>query len=290
MGPSAFAIVVAVLLLFVVARYWVTKGPRSFRARFDQDVAAGLARRGPAAVVTEQDLVHLPLPVGRYLRALGVVGRPAIRHYRLRFTGRIRSAPDSPWMPFEADQHSFTDPPRRLFLMHAKMSGLPVFVFHRLADGHATMQVKLAGAIRIVDASGPVMDQSETVTLFNDMCLLAPATLIDPRIAWAAESDRIVHATFTHGAHTIAATLEFGDDGRLVNFVSDDRSRASADGRSFTRLRFSTPVRDYRDFGAIRVAAHGEARWRLPEGEFTYGEFDIEDIAYNDDPGGGQKR
>ncbi len=100
----------------------------------------------------------------------------------------------------------------------------------------------------------------------------------------------VVRARFTHGAHTIAATLEFGDDGRLVNFVSDDRSRASSDGRSFTRLRFSTPVRDYRDFGAIRVAAHGEARWRLPEGEFTYGEFDIEDIAYNDDPGGGQKR
>jgi hypothetical protein len=288
--PDAWAgTIVNVLLLMVVAHGWFTEGPRSFRARFDRDVAAGLAHQSPATVVTEQDLVRLPPPVGRYLRALGVVGRPRIRSYQLRFTGRIRSAPDSPWMPFEADQHSFTDPPTRLFLMRATMSGLPVAVFHHLAGGHATMQVKLAGVIPIVDASGPEMDRSETVTLLNDMSLLAPATLIDPHVAWDEVSDRIVRACFTHGAHTIVATLEFGDDGRLVNFVSDDRSRASSDGRSFTRLRFSTPVRDYRDFGAIRLAAHGEARWQLPEGEFTYGEFDIEDIAYNDEPGGGQK-
>jgi len=75
--------------------------------------------------------------------------------------------------------------------------------------------------------------------------------------------------------------LLFGDDGLLADFMSDDRSRASADGKVFTRLRFSTPVRDYRDFGPMRLAAHGEARWLLPGGEFTYGEFDLQYISYN---------
>lgn len=67
----------------------------------------------------------------------------------------------------------------------------------------------------------------------------------------------------------------------VANFVSDDRSRASPDGQSFTRLRFSTPVRDYRAFGPVRVMAFGEARWRLPEGDFTYGEFELQEIACN---------
>ena len=71
------------------------------------------------------------------------------------------------------------------------------------------------------------------------------------------------------------------DDSLLTNFVSEDRSRASHDGKAFTRLRFSTPVRDYRDFGRVRLAAHGEARWLLSEGEFTYGEFDLQEVAYN---------
>ena len=133
----------------------------------------------------------------------------------------------------------------------------------------------------MVDARGDVMDRSETVTHFNDMCLLAPATLIDPRIAWEPVDARTVRAHYTGETQTISATLMFGEDGLLTNFISDDRSRASTDGKTFTAARFSTPVRDYRNFGAARLAAHGEARWHLPEGEFTYGEFDLLSISYN---------
>jgi hypothetical protein len=125
------------------------------------------------------------------------------------------------------------------------------------------------------------MDRSEAVTLFNDMCLLAPGTLVDPRVTWQTIDSRSVRARFTNGQQTIAAVLEFDDTGRLTNFVSDDRSRSSPDGKTFTSLRFSTPVRDYRAFGAVRLASHGDARWHLPGGEFTYGEFDLEEIAFN---------
>ena len=269
------------LLPFAVAYGWFTRGPSSFRAQFARDAGAGLARPLEAPAVTEADLAPLPEPVQRHLRAVGVVGQPRVRNYRLRFRGRIRSAPGTRWMPFEADQQSFADEPARFFLMRARMFGLPVWVFHRLTGGRATMGVKIAGAIPMVDASGDVMDRSEAVTLFNDMCLLAPGTLVGPGIAWEPVDARTVRARFTNGAHTISATLLFGDDGLLTNFISEDRSRSSADGKSFTRLRFSTPVRDYRVFGPVRLAAHGEARWLLPEGEFTYGEFDLQDIAYN---------
>jgi len=264
-----------------VAHGWLTEGPTSFRAQFDRDAAAGLARPIEEAVVKESDLALHPEPVRHYLRATGVLGKPRVQNYRLHFTGRIRSAPVARWMPFEADQQSFADQPTRLFLMRARMFGVPVEAFHRLINGRATMQVKIAGLIPMVDARGGVMDQSETVTLFNDMCLLAPGTLLDPGIAWEQIDARTVRARFISSGRAISATLLFGDDGLLANFISDDRSRSSPDGKSFTRLRFSTPVRDYRDFGAVRLAAHGEARWMLPEGEFTYGQFDLQGVTYN---------
>lgn len=270
-----------VVLLLIVAQWWFTAGPRSFQAQFDRDAAGGLARATVAPVVTEADLSPLPEPVQRYLRLAGIVGQPRVQNYRLRFRGRIRSAPDSAWMPFTAEQQSFADQPTRLFHMKARMFGLPVNVFHRLIDGHATMQVKVFGAIPIVDARGPEMDRSETVTLFNDMSLLAPGMLLDRAITWQPIDARSVRAQFTHGAHSISAVLEFGDDGLLTNFVSDDRSRASADGKSFARLRFSTPVRNYRAFGPLWLAGHGDAQWLLPEGQFTYGEFDVVEAAMN---------
>ena len=55
------------------------------------------------------------------------------------------------------------------------------------------------------------------------------------------------------------------------------------DGKTFTPLRFSTPVRDYRAFGPLRLASYGEARWRLPEGEFVYGEFTLQELVINAD-------
>ena len=127
-------------------------------------------------------------------------------------------------------------------------------------------------------------NQSETVTLFNDMCLLAPGTLLGPGISWEEVHDRSVRARFTNAGQTITAVLHFDENGLLASFESDDRSRASADGRSFTRLRFITPVHDYRDFGVVRLAAFGEAQWMLPEGAFTYGEFHLEHVAYNARP------
>ena len=235
-----------VILLLVVAHGWLTEGPSSFHAQFVRDAEAGLARPLTAPVVSEADLAPLPEPVQRHLRLTGVLEQPRVRNYRLRFRGRIRSGPESAWMPFEAEQQSFADQPTRLFLMRARMFGLPVESFHRLIGGHATMQVKVAGLVTMVDARGDVMDQSEAVTLFNDMCLLAPGSLLDPGIRWESVDARTARAQFTNGAHTIAATLFFGEDGLLTNFVSDDRSRSSPDGTTFTRLRFSTPVRDFR--------------------------------------------
>jgi hypothetical protein len=112
------------------------------------------------------------------------------------------------------------------------------------------------------------------------MCLLAPGTLLDARITWEAVNATTARAHFTNGSHTIAATLLFAGSGELVNFESDDRAQAEADGQ-FRPRRFSTPVRDYRDFGPVRLMSFGEARWQLADGEFTYGEFNLVDITYN---------
>jgi hypothetical protein len=279
-GDAWAGTIANVILLALAVHGWLTEGPLGFHAQFQKDAEAGLARPLATAAISEADLAPLPAPVQQYLRLVGVVGQPRVQNYRLRFRGRIRSGPASRWMPFEAEQQSFADQPTRLFLTRARMFGVPMEAFHRSVDGHATMQVKIAGLAQIVDARGDEMDRAEAVTLFNDMCLLAPGTLVDRRIAWEPVDTRSARARFTHGGHTVSATLQFSDDGLLSDFVSDDRSR-SADGKTFERLRFSTPVRAYRAYGPVRVAAHGEARWHPPEGAFTYGEFELIDVALN---------
>jgi len=268
------------LLLVVVVHGFLIDGPWSFHAQYLSDVEAGRWRAADTSLVTEADLASLPEPVRRYLRVTHALGQPRVRSYHIRFTGRIRSAPDAAWMPFEAEQQSFADEPTRLFLMRARMFGLPVEAFHRLIDGRASMRVTVAGVAPIVNAHGDDMDRAETVTLFNDMCILAPGTLVGPNIEWDTIDAVSARARFTQRGHTITATLFFDADGRLVNFESDDRARPVPDAR-YGKARFSTPLRAYRDFGPLFLAGYGEARWRLPEGEFVYGEFTMQDVTTN---------
>lgn len=277
-GTLANAIILAGVIYGGLAR-----GPRSLHAAYERAVAA-LPHAAPGPTLTEADLAPLPPPVRRYVRQAGAVGQPRVHAFRAQWTGRIRADAASPWMPFVAEQHNTIEPPRRLFMMDARMKGLPVVVLHAYAASGATMRVKLLSAIAMVDAAGPALTRAETVTWFNDLCLLAPGALVAPCIAWTPIDDRTARAEVTVGANTIAAELRFDDAGRLIDFVSDDRAAASPDGKTFTVQRWSTPLRDYARVGPATVATHGEARWHPPAGAFAYGEFELRSLAYDVGP------
>jgi len=83
------------------------------------------------------------------------------------------------FFPFTCEQYNFFDEPTRLFFMKAKMKGIIVPGYHRYSDANALMDIRLFGFFTVVKKEGKDMDQAETVTLFNDMCMMAPATLID---------------------------------------------------------------------------------------------------------------
>lgn len=268
------------IILVGVAYGALARGPRSLHSAYDRAVAR-LPHAAPGPILTDADLAPLPPPVRRYVRQAGAVGQPRVHEFGVRWTGRIRADAASPWMPFVAEQHNTIAPPRRLFMMDARMKGLPVAVLHAFAPEGATMRVKLLSAIGLVDAAGAELTRAETVTWFNDLCLLAPGALVAPCITWTPIDDRAARAEVTLGANTIAAELRFDADGWLVDFVSDDRAAASPDGKTFTVQRWSTPVRGHARVGPVTVATHGEARWHPPSGAFAYGEFELQALAYD---------
>ena len=277
---ARFGTVANAIILAGVIYGGLDRGPRSLHAAYARAVAR-LPHAAPGPTLTEADLAPLPPPVQRYARQAGAVGRPRVHEFRVRWTGRIRADASSAWMPFVAEQHNTIEPARRLFMMDARMKGLPVAVLHAFAPEGATMRVKLLSAVSMVDAAGPALTRGETVTWFNDLCVLAPGALIASCITWTPIDDRAARAQVTLGANTVAAELRFDGDGRLIDFVSDDRGAASPDGKTFTVQRWSTPLAGYARVGPATVATHGEARWHPPTGAFAYGEFELRGLAYD---------
>lgn len=269
------------LVLVGVVFGFLSQGPFSLRRGFEQDVARTVVARASSAVVTEHDLAGLPALVQRYLRGAGVVGQPRVHDFRVRTHGRIRDSRTGRWMAFASDQYNVVAPPARLFYLNASMLGVPVQGYHRYVGASATMRVKAAALVPVVAADGDTMTQSETVTLFNDMCIMAPATLIDPSIRWQTVDSRSVEARFMNAGHTISAVLSFNDSGELTDFVSDDRHRTESDGTTTSQARWSTPVGRYRRFGPVRLASRGEGRWHDAAGPYAYIELSIDGVEYN---------
>jgi hypothetical protein len=288
-SDAKFGTIVTLTLVLAAGYGFASQGPMSFHARYRDRAAAAAADADgqPRGLVTEADLAYLPGPLAAYIRRSGAVGKPRVTSFSARFHGRIRSGPDQSWMPFSGEQVNTYGPhPQRVFVMDATRSGLPITVLHSYGNSTATMRAKVLSLIPVVDARGPEMDRGETVTVFNDLVVLAPGAIVDAPVHWTAVDADHVRGVFTNEDQAVSAELTFNADHDLVDFISLDRLRASTDGKSFEQETWSTPLRGHRVTGdGRRVLAFGQGQWHAPqpEGLFTYVEFHIDDIAYNVD-------
>ena len=264
--------------LFIVLVALLNLTDANFARTYQQDVQTNLERTRSlsAEILTEADLAPLPPPVQQYLRYVGAVGQPKVVSMRAVLSGEMRS-PGKSYFPLTAEQYNFYDEPTRLFFMQGRMFGVTVPGYHRYQGDQATMDVRPFGLLPIVKQAGDVMFTADTVTLFNDMCLLAPATLIDRRITWETIDEMTVQATFTNQGVTISAILYFNEAGQLINFVSEDRW----DITTMRQYPFSTPVSQYRNLNGFNLPTYGELIWHYPEGDFIYGKLEVNDVFYN---------
>lgn len=276
-GDAKFGTLANVIIAIPLLVVALDARSSSFRSRFEHDRNALLAgaTHATAPLVTEADLAPLPPPMQAYLRRMDAVGRAHVRNLRVTFKAQMRSSATAPWMQATATQYEFFDRPARLFHMNASRAGMPLDVLHRYVDGAATFQVRIAGLIPMVDKGGAEITNDETVTLMNDVLVMAPAAVLDLPFTFEIIGGRSLRATFRNAGFTVSAVLTFDDDGDLVGFASTDRAH------SRKAATWSTPISGYRHVDGIRIGALCDANWIEPSGEWTYGRFEITSIAYN---------
>jgi hypothetical protein len=254
-------------------------GTWSYYDKYHNDVKTNLLQKEyfQNSLLTEMDIQHLPEPVKKYLSYTGCIGKPKVNNFKIAFVGKIRKNEQSAWMPFTSEQYNFMENPTRLFFMKAVMKSLPVAGYHVYKNGYAYMDIRLLSLFKVQYQDGEEMDKAETVTFFNDMWCMAPATLIDKRISWQVTGENIVKATFTNNGITITADLFFNEVGELVNFKSNDRYNTEA-GK---KLPWATPLKDYKEVNGYKLAGYAETIYTYPDRDLTYGTFEVSSVKYN---------
>jgi hypothetical protein len=238
-----------------------------------------VATTGAAPVVTEADLAGLPETVQRYLRFMGVAGRPRDWSFSLGYTGRFRRGRDERWLACEAWQYNHRLSVARIFHIRIRFGGLlPVLARDTYVEGRGRMLIRLLDLVTVGDGTGEAFDVSELVTYLDDAILIAPSMLLVPEVRWSPVDESCFDVALTDRGRSVTARVFVDERGAPVDVSTDDRFGADpADPKRFARARWTTPVEGWRMVGDRPLWTRGQALWHPPEGEFAY--IDLQPIA-----------
>lgn len=272
---------VIVLISAVIAciTVWFSQG---MKRTYENTVRSELVRTHTISpeLLTEQDISHLPDIVKKYIRFTGSIGKPKVVNFRTECSGGIRSNPNEEYMALRSVQYNFLDDDySRLFYITAKKTGIPAIGLHIYQNAQAIFKVKILGLFQVVDASGAKMNQGESVTVLNDLCVMAPGSLIDSRITWETIDSTTVKAVFTNKEITVSAQLYFNDEGKLINFISNDRYET--DGKAYHNYPWETPILEYKEFQGYHLPSKAKVIYKRKDGDFCYGEFSVVSVEHN---------
>jgi hypothetical protein len=269
----AASIVVAGAALAVADRL----NRRAFLAEADAAVAA--SARQPDAPISEADLASLPPPVAAHLRAAGVVGQRRTSVARLRHGGLFRPSRDTPWKPIAGEYVLTTATPAFLWYGRIHMVPLvPIVARDGFAQGRGRMLVKAFGAIPMVDARGPEMDQAGFDRLLAELTLVPTALLPGPHLRWEPIDERSARALLALGG--LRASMVFRLDPATGETVVDvERGHQEGDRvvrRMFRARSSGEPLRA----GGFTLRRRMEGTWLLPEGDLKYVDFLLEEARF----------
>jgi len=229
-------------------------------------------------IVTADMLANLPEPVQRYMAYSGVLGKPWTRTVRLKQVGRFRQGADKPWMPMTAQQYYSTDPPSFVWNARFKVAGLPLLrAKDEYKSGKAHMYGKLAGLFTVFDVRGEELDQGAMLRYLSEM-IWFPTAFLGENITWQKVDDHSAQVSLQDQGKTVSGKLHFDREGRPTNFTTN-RYR-EVDGR-FSLDPWSTPITGYGVLEGLNLPLNGSAVWNLPDGDLTYVDLEITEIAYN---------
>ncbi|HAE21068.1 MAG TPA: hypothetical protein DCG47_01920 [Spirochaetaceae bacterium] len=223
----------------------------------------------PGSVISREDIEALPPAAKRYFDYAGVEGTRRVASYSVILSGRIRNGPEAAWMPLTMRQYNRVDAPARVVYLESTkppMAGVDSFV-----DGSGRMQIKVMNLIRVADSKGPEMDASALVTFLNDL-VLCPSAYFSLPLRWRHMDDGRVELAFSHAGMSVRALLTADDEGRLIDWSTEDRY-ADVKGASL-KDRWSTPFGQYGEQAGLRIPMQGAGIHDYDGQPYVYVELD----------------
>jgi|SRR5215216_6308374 len=255
-------------------------GLRRFNRLVRRDIEAFFAQADPIreAVVTEEVLNDLPVPVQRYFSYTGVVGKPLVSTVHLKQKGAMHLSAEGAWIPLDAVQYYTVQPPG--FVWDGTMHVGP-FLLARARDrytgGTGHMLVRAGSLVTVVNGEGEEMDQGAMMRYLSEM-MWFPTAFLGDNISFRPVDDKSAQVQLTDHGRSVTGTMYYDEEGRLTDFVAK-RYRMVEGG--YDLETWSTPVIEYGELAGLKLPVRGKAVWKLPDGDLEYIDITITELEYN---------
>jgi hypothetical protein len=272
-----------IAVVAVGAIIWFSIPYSPTRSEFKQMTTDQIARSSVNKandVFTEEDIAHLPEPVKRYFCYTGYIGKPRMINMKAYYND-VDFVLSGKKIKIKYTQYNFADEPVRIAYIDTRMFGIPFEGLDAYYKGEGFMKGVLAKGITLFDQGGPSMDKSSLVTCLAE-ALLIPNLALQDFVSWQEIDDTHARATMEYYGISVSGVFEFGENGEMIRFTTDDREYADPSGKT-QMVRWSAVMGDYRESGGIKHPTSLKGVWHFETGDLVY--FDGRDIVVEYDVG-----
>ncbi|MDX1409146.1 MAG: DUF6544 family protein, partial [Saprospiraceae bacterium] len=228
----------------------------------------------------EQDIVHLPTCVRRWLRQSNAIGKPVICVGRIEQRALIKLKPEQEeWHQARAVQFTTTEVPAFIWTVDVDVNALVAFRGRdTYIDGKGNMLITLHSLLRIVNETGEKLDEGTLQRYLGEMVWF-PSLAVSPYISWDRIDTYSARATMTYRGITGSGTFTFNDQG---DFVAFSAMRYKDNTPTAQRYPWVLTVEAYETFEGRRIPSALQATWQLEDGDWTWLKLHLTKVSYNE--------
>lgn len=224
---SMFIIIGVFLILIGALMIWFAIPYSPVKKQFQNDTAALSAENKLPAdgePFTENDFLHLPIAVQKYIENCGYTGTPKMSYLKMEYNAvDFSQGGNGSVLKIDYTRYNFINEPCRMALIDSRLCGIPFEGYDYYQNGSGGMKGVIAKAVTLFDQTGADMDKACLATFLAES-LFAPAVLLQNYITFEEISDFKVRAAITYGEQTASGIFTFNEQYEMISFTTNDRA------------------------------------------------------------------
>ena len=218
----------------------------------------------------------LPELVQKWLEKSGAIESTPPPAVQFTQKGKLRLAPDKPWLVFNANQYVRLDNPS--FIWTSKVGQGEIMQFSgidQFSNGEGKMNVSLYGLIDVVDAKGEEINQGAAVRFLSEI-VWYPWMARSKYITWKVAGEYQLEASFQYEELEVEGLFTFDKDGLPIRF---EAIRYNEEKKKNIPWRVDIDGSSYSELDNVLIPTKAAVIWEYESSDFHW--LDVEVSLYD---------